>query len=143
MGILPMCKVCTKEAPESPQHRLLECPLAKQAWETFYYVWHKWEALNDVILFWPFVMLGEVVFEKEDDLLGVQKYHVRGFSYIKQPFDILRNFILYFLWSEKCRKHFDNQYSSRKIFQQAWVVTVEVGDGHLEGHQLLSVHSGT
>ncbi len=26
MGILPTCKVCTKEAPESPQHCLLECP---------------------------------------------------------------------------------------------------------------------
>ncbi len=29
--------------------------------------------------------------------------------------------------SERCRKHFDNQYSSRKILQQAWVATVEVG----------------
>jgi hypothetical protein len=25
MGILPTCKVCTEEAPESPQHCLLEC----------------------------------------------------------------------------------------------------------------------
>jgi hypothetical protein len=28
---------------------------------------------------------------------------------------------------ERCRKHFNNQYSSRKILQQAWVATVEVG----------------
>jgi hypothetical protein len=28
---------------------------------------------------------------------------------------------------ERCRKHFDNRYSSRKILQQAWVATVEVG----------------
>jgi hypothetical protein len=39
-----------------------------------------------------------------------QGYHVRGFSYIKQPLDILCSFIFYFLWSERCRKHFDNQY---------------------------------
>ncbi len=55
------------------------------------------------------------------------RVHVKDFSYIRQPLDILRNFILYFLWSERCRKHFDYQYSSRKILQQAWVATVEVG----------------
>jgi hypothetical protein len=72
-------------------------------------------------------MLGETIFEKKDDLLGVQGYHVGGFSNITQSLDILRSFILYFLWSERCQKHFDNQYSSKKILQQAWVATVEVG----------------
>ncbi len=95
MGILPSCKVCTEEAPESPQHCLLECPLAKRAWEAFYYVWHKWGAPNDVTLSWPFVMLGEAVFEREDDPPEVQGYHVGGFSYIRQPLDILRSFILF------------------------------------------------
>ncbi len=122
-----MCKVCTKKAPESPhQHCLLKCPLAKRAWEAFYHIWQKWGAPNDIILSWPFVMLGEAFFEREDDPPGVQWY-VGGFSYIRQPLDILHNFILYFLWTERCRKHFDNQYSSRKILQQAWVATVEVG----------------
>ncbi len=127
MGILPTCKVCTEEAPESLQHCLLECPFTKQAWEAFYYVWQKWGVPNDVTLSWLFVMLGEIVFEREDDPPGVQGYHVEGFSYIRQSFDILCSFILYFLWSERCRKHFDNQYSSRKILQQAWVAIVEVG----------------
>jgi hypothetical protein len=72
-------------------------------------------------------MLGEAVFERVDDPLGVQGYHVGGFTYIGQSLDILRSFIIYFLWSEKCRKHFNNQYSSRKILQQAWVATIEVG----------------
>ncbi len=76
---------------------------------------------------WPFVLLGEVVFEREDDPPGVRGYHVGGFSYIRRLLDILRSFILYFLWTERCQKHFDNQYSSRKILQQAWVATVEVG----------------
>ncbi len=120
MGIFPMCKVCTEEAPESPQHCLFECPLAKWAWEAFYYVWQKWGTPNDVTLSWPFVMLGEIVFEKKDDPPRSKGYHVGGFSYIKQPLDILRSFIPYFLWS-------DNQYSSRKIPQQAWVIIVEVG----------------
>jgi hypothetical protein len=69
-------------------------------------------------------MLGEALFEREYDPLGVQGYHVGGFSCIRQPLDIIRSFILYFLWTKRCRKHFDNQYSSRKILQQAWV---EVG----------------
>jgi hypothetical protein len=71
-------------------------------------------------------MLGKPIFEREDDPPGVQGYHVGGFSYIGQSLDILCNFILYFLWSKRCRKHFDNQYSDRKIIQQAWVATVEV-----------------
>ncbi len=64
---------------------------------------------------------------KEDDPPRVRGYHVGGFSYIRQLLDILCSFILYFLWLERCRKHFDNQYSSRKILPQAWVATVEVG----------------
>ncbi len=67
MGILPLCKVCIEKVPESPQHCLLECPLAKQAWEAFYFVWHQWGVPNDVILSWPFVMLGEAIFEREAD----------------------------------------------------------------------------
>ncbi len=62
MGILPTCKVCTKEALESPQHCLLECSLAKRAWEAFFHIWQKWGAPNDITLSWPFIMLGEAVF---------------------------------------------------------------------------------
>ncbi len=97
-----------EEVLESPQHCLLECPFNKWAWEAFYYVWQKWGAPNDVSLSWLFVMLGEAVFEREDDPPRFQGYHVGGFSYIRQPLDILRSFILYFLWSERCRKHFAN-----------------------------------
>jgi len=102
MGIVPTCKVCMEEAPKSLQHCLLKCPLAKWAWEAFYYVWHKWGTPNDITLSWPFVMLGEALFERGDDPPGVQGYHVGGFSYIRQPLDILRSFILYFLWLERC-----------------------------------------
>jgi hypothetical protein len=103
-----------EEAPESPQHCLLKCPFAKRAWEAFYYVWEKWGAPNDITLSWPFIMLGEAIFERKDDPPGVQGYHVWGFSYIRESFDILHSFILYFIWSERCQKHFNNQYSSRK-----------------------------
>ncbi len=72
-------------------------------------------------------MLGETIFEREDDPPGVQGYYVGGYSYIRQPFNIFLSFILYFLWSERCWKHFNNYYSSRKILQQAWVATIEVG----------------
>jgi hypothetical protein len=39
----------------------------------------------------------------------------------------LRTFILYYLWSERCRKHFDDSYSLNKVLQQALVANVEVG----------------
>jgi hypothetical protein len=31
------------------------------------------------------------------------------------------------LWTERCRKHFDNKYSLTVVLTQAWVATVEVG----------------
>jgi hypothetical protein len=46
-------------------------------------------------------MLGEAIFERKDDPLGVQGYHVGGFSYIRQLLDMLHNFILYFLQSSQ------------------------------------------
>jgi hypothetical protein len=45
-------------------------------------------------------MMGEVIFERKDDPPEVQGYHVGGFSYIRQPLDILCNFILYFGWRD-------------------------------------------
>jgi hypothetical protein len=72
MEILPMCKVYTEEALESLQHCLLKCPLTKRAWEAFYYIWQKWGVPNDVTLSWPFIMLGEAVFKKNDDPPRVQ-----------------------------------------------------------------------
>jgi hypothetical protein len=104
-----------ERGPRIPSTLSFRVSLAKRAWEAFYCVWHKWGAPNDVTLSWPFIMLGEAVFERKDDPPVAQRYHVGGFSYIKQPLDILCSFILYFLWSERCQKHFNNQYSSRKI----------------------------
>jgi hypothetical protein len=122
-----MCKVCLNEAPESPQHFLLECKKAKQAWEAYLRIWQKWEALDDVALSWPFILLGESVFERENEPPNIQGYHIGGFSSRRQPLNIFRSFIFYFLWTERCRMHFDSQYSSRNVLQQAWVATVKVG----------------
>jgi hypothetical protein len=39
--------------------------------DAFYHIWQKWGAPNDITLSWPFVMLGEAVFEREDESPGV------------------------------------------------------------------------
>ncbi len=62
--IIPTCKVYMEKALEFPQQCPLKCPLAKQTWEAFNYVWQKWGVPNDVTLSWPFIMLGEVVFKR-------------------------------------------------------------------------------
>jgi hypothetical protein len=109
---------------ESSQHCLLECVKTKYAWEAYFRVWQKWGAPDDITLSWPLILLGDLVVEKEDDPPKIQNYHAGGFSFIRQPLDILRSFIFYFLWSKRCRMHFDVQYSSHNVLQQAWVVTV-------------------
>jgi hypothetical protein len=124
MRIPPTCKVYPDGLYELWQHCLLECVKAKYAWEAYFRVWQKWGALDDIALSWPLILLGDLVVEKEDDPPKIQNYHAGGFSFITQPLDILRSFIFYFLWSKRCRMHFDVQYSSHNVLQQAWVVTV-------------------
>jgi hypothetical protein len=80
-----------------------------------------------MVITWPFALLGEATIEHDDDPPGLLTYHTGGFTYPKQPLDIFRSFILYHLWSERCRKHFGKQYSLKKVLTQAWVATVEVG----------------
>jgi len=71
--------------------------------------------------------LGKAVKEREEDPIDLLAYHKGGFSYLRQPLNILRSLILYYLWSERCRKHFDDHYSLKQVLTQAWVATVEVG----------------
>jgi hypothetical protein len=127
MGLLSTCKGCDQGLPESAQHCLLDCPPAQNAWKAFRSTWEVWEAPNRISITWPFILLGEAVFEEEDDPPDLQRYHTSGFSYRRQPLDILRSFLLYYLWSERCRKHFDGQYSLKRVLLQSWEATAEVG----------------
>jgi hypothetical protein len=69
-----MCKVCPNEVLESPQHRFLKCAKAKRIWEAYFKVWQKWGAPNNIALPWPFILLSELIFEREDDLPNIQGY---------------------------------------------------------------------
>jgi hypothetical protein len=100
---------------------------AQQAWKAFTRVWEEWKAPDRLTISWPFILLGEAVIEQEEDPPNLHGYHIGGYSYVRQPLDILRSFLLYYLWSERCRKHFNDQYSLKRILLLAWVATVEVG----------------
>ncbi len=97
MGIPPQCKVCDSSAEESPQHCLLECSMAQRVWDAYKRIWDECKAPVGFTPSWPFVLLGEAVMEREDDPPGLLAYHIGGFTYLKQPLDILRSFILYYL----------------------------------------------
>jgi hypothetical protein len=123
MGIDPGCKLCNLNPEESALHCLLECPAAQSAWKAFKRVWVEWQAPHDIAITWPFIFLGEATIEHDDDPHGLLAYHTGGFTYPRQPLDILRSFILYHLRSKRCRKHFCDQYSLKKVLTQAWVAT--------------------
>jgi hypothetical protein len=127
MGIPPNCKVCNLDAKETPQHCLLDYPMAQKAWKAFKRIWNEWKTHRNLEITWPFALLGEAVVELDDDTPGLLAYNAGGYTYTRQPLDIFRSFILYHLWTERCRKHFDDQYSLQKVLFQAWVATVEVG----------------
>ncbi len=69
----------------------------------------------DVNISWPFVLLGEAVNEREEDPPDLLAYHKGGFSYLRQPLDILRSLLLYYLWIGRCRKNFNDQYSLKQV----------------------------
>jgi hypothetical protein len=127
MGILAPCKGCAQGCPETAQHCLMDCSTAQLAWKAFTRIWEEWEAPRRLTITWPFVLLGETVFKEEDDPSDLHSYHPGGFSYQRQPLDILRSFLLFFLWSERCHRHFHSQYSLKRVLLQAWEVTAEVG----------------
>jgi hypothetical protein len=127
MDIPPNCKVCNLGVEETPQHCLLECPMAQKAWNAFKRIWSDWKSNRDLEITWPFTFINEAVAELDDDTPGLLAYNPGGYTYIWQPLNIFRSLILYHLWTERCRKHFDDQYSLKKVLLQAWVATVEVG----------------
>jgi hypothetical protein len=127
MGIPPNCKVCNSGTEETPQHCLLDCPMAQKAWKAFKRIWSEWKTHRNLEITWPFALLGEAAVKLDDDTPGLLAYNAGGFTYTRQPLDIFRSIILYHLWTERCRKHFDDRYSLQKVLVQAWVVTVEVG----------------
>jgi len=127
MGIPATCKVCDQGLQESAQHCLMECIPAQQAWKAFRNVWIEWGAPDRLHINWPFILLREAVSEADDDPPNMHSYHTSGFTYPRQPLDILRSFLLYYLWSERCRKHFDGLHSLKRVLLQAWEDTTEVG----------------
>jgi hypothetical protein len=84
----------------------MECTPAQKAWSAFLSVWGEWEAPNRLSITWPFILLGESVFEEEDDPPDLHRYHPGGFSYQRQ---------------------LDGQYSLKRVLLQSWEATVEVG----------------
>jgi hypothetical protein len=92
--------------------------MAQRTWEALKFFWREWQALDDITISWLFVLLGEVVIEPEDDLHALLAYHTGGFTYPRQPLDILRSLLLYYL-SERCRRHFDGLYSLNQVLSQA------------------------
>jgi hypothetical protein len=97
MGIPPHYKVCSSGAEETPQHCLLDCPMAQNAWKAFKRSWEEWKVHRDLTTSWPFVLLGEAAMELEDNPPGLLAYHTGGYTYPRQPLDILRILILYYL----------------------------------------------
>ncbi len=118
-GDLPLLQSLQHRVPRVSSTLPLQMPLSQTHLGSLSMFWLKWGAPHDVTPSWSFILLGEVVFEHEDNPPSLQGYHVGGFSYNMQPLDILRSFILYFLWFERSRKDFDDQISSRKVLQQA------------------------
>jgi hypothetical protein len=41
--------------------------MAQRAWDAYQRVWKEWEMPTGLTLSWPFMLLGEAIWEREDD----------------------------------------------------------------------------
>ncbi len=48
IGLPSQCKVCDSNLEEFAQHLLLNCPMARSAWEAFKRVWTEWQASHEL-----------------------------------------------------------------------------------------------
>jgi hypothetical protein len=71
--------------------------MAQRAWKAYKRIWDEWQAPHDIEITWPFILFGETTIEHDDDPPKLLAYHTGGFTYPRQPLDILRSFILYHL----------------------------------------------
>jgi hypothetical protein len=71
--------------------------MAQRAWDAYKKIWDEWKVPKDIAITWLFVLLGEAITEREDDPPRLLAYHTSGFTYLRQPLDILRSFLLYHL----------------------------------------------
>jgi hypothetical protein len=101
--------------------------MAQKAWNAFKRIWRDWKSNRDLEITWPFALIGEATAELDDDTPGLLAYNPGGYTYTRQPLDIFMSLILYHMWIERCRKHFDDHYSLEKVLRLAWVATIEVG----------------
>ncbi|CAK9267289.1 unnamed protein product [Sphagnum jensenii] len=79
-----------------------------------------------VVNSWPYLLLRDVIGCNEEEPSSTLRYYRGGFSCGRQPLDILRSFLLYYIWAERCRHQFDGVHSVSNILRLAWTSTVEV-----------------
>jgi hypothetical protein len=60
--------------------------MAQRAWDAYQRVWKEWEMPTGLTLSWPFMLLGEAIWEREDDPWRAPKSQVKptwGSHYVK------------------------------------------------------------
>jgi len=85
MDIPPNCKVCNLGTEETPQHCLLECPMAQKAWNAFKHIWSDWKSNYDLEITWPFALIDEATAELNDDTPGLLAYNPGGYTTLGNP----------------------------------------------------------
>jgi hypothetical protein len=64
---------------------------------------------------WGFILLWDIITINDIFYHDLFKAHKGIFFYDNHPLDILRSLILFFIWVEKYRMHFNDEYFRLKI----------------------------
>jgi hypothetical protein len=85
MNIPPSYKVCNLGVEETPQHCLLECPMAQKAWNAFKRTSRDWKSNRDLEITWPFALIGEATAVLDDDTPRLLAYNPGGYTTLGNP----------------------------------------------------------
>ena len=114
------CQACSCDVQETPEHCFYDCNSARKVWASFDHLC-RFAGLTILFKDYSSLLVGKFWLYNKSDRAG-------RFTYELQPWDILRAFLLWFIWKERCSNLFDGEvFSQARILNRAWMATIQVG----------------
>lgn len=113
------CALCGDPQMETYNHLFWSCSVAGEIWRWYHQLARRHN--GTIFTSWQHALLGEYSVMHTGSTCAK---HV----YPGQPWDLLRGFIIWFIWLERCNLRFQKeQYSFERLLKKAWIATVQAG----------------
>ena len=114
------CQACSCGIQETPSHCFFDCSSTKKVCASFDFLC-RIARIGTLIRDYPSLLVGKYRLYKQKERAG-------RFTYELQPWDLLRAFLLWFIWKDRCSNLFQGEeIPHARILNRAWLATIQVG----------------